>query len=376
MPSYGDTVKVTLAGDMMTPMRVKKLANEYGRKEEFYYGSFLQSLRPLVQSADLAFANLETPVAPSEPVPPAPFVFNAPKSLLSGLKWIGFDVLSVANNHTMDQTELGVFETLKSVERAGLTSVGAGVDRKSALAGRVFDVRGMKVGFLAFTTFINRGSQKALQAQTVYINLAERKKDWIEAVSKMRPKVDVLFLSIHWGTEYSDRPAPWQEALARELHEKGVDVIVGHHPHVLQPAKWFVDKSGRKKLTLYSIGNLVSNQSFDYVHGQSPFTAGNTRDSVLVQLEIDKTGVKKFSYYPLWIDNWFGPEQGIQTVNIPQEVKRLEQEIKGLRASPKKTFLLTRRQMLMDRWGMIYRSLFPGANLPLASNRAADKPAN
>ena len=339
-------VSVVVAGDVMANMRVKEAAYRIGAASEAYFGSLFDGIRPVVAFADLAFANLETPISKSEPNTPAPFIFNAPQAMLTGLKWAGFDVLSLANNHSLDQKLIGLRETVAAVAQEGLVGIGVAGDREAALMGHVAEVRGLKIGFLAFTSFLNGGQATARASESPYINLAEREKDLLAAIDSMRKRADVVILSLHWGVEYETVPRAWQRRQAAALHERGVDIIVGHHPHVLQPIQWHRGKNGRRQLTIFSLGNLISNQS-----------TRNARDGALVELHLAKEGVKSFRVYPTWTDNWKGPEEGIRTVRISDEMLKVDEELKRLKPSPQRTFLLERRQLLNERFENIYKTL-------------------
>ncbi len=362
----GETAKVVLAGDMMAPIRLKKIAVANGLAEESYFGSLLEQIRPVVKAADIAFVNLETPVSQTEAQIPRPFVFNAPQELLKGLKWTGFNILNLANNHALDQKAAGLAETIASVKKENLRPLGADANQESALKGQVIDVHGVRVGFLAFATVMNGGTGPALKSKSPYINLTERKKEMFAAIDSMKKRADVILFSIHWGVEYENTPRTWQLKLADELHERGVDVVIGHHPHVLQPAHYFIDRQGRQKLTLFSLGNLVSNQSRSYSPKHSPMAEGAPRDGALIELHLSAQGLESFLYYPLWVDNWNGPEEGIRTILIDRELRRLEAEIANRkRPSPEKSFLIGRRNMLMDRRRIIEQTLFPKSIAPL-----------
>jgi poly-gamma-glutamate capsule biosynthesis protein CapA/YwtB (metallophosphatase superfamily) len=350
-------VTVIVAGDVMAPKRVKDVAFRNGLAEQSYFGSLLEKIRPTVSSADLAFVNLETPVSKSELVRPVPFVFNAPTDLLKGLKWIGFQVLGLANNHALDQRLQGLSETVTAVENEGLIPVGAGHNRDSAFGGYVADIRGLRVGILAYTTLVNGGTKIAHASESPYLNLTERTQELYDAIDAMKKRSDVILLSIHWGVEYESEPRPWQIKMADDLHARGVDVIIGHHPHVLQPIKWHTSKTGRKQLTIFSLGNLIANQAATYAHAKDKLMDGRSRDSMLAELHLSVDGVRAFRVHPLWVDNWTGIEEGVRTVKISDEIRNLDKEIKRMVPSPQRTFLMERRKLLADRYQYIYKSL-------------------
>jgi poly-gamma-glutamate capsule biosynthesis protein CapA/YwtB (metallophosphatase superfamily) len=355
--SQQQDVTVILGGDVMAPKRVKDVAFRNGVAEQSYFGSLLEKIRPTVSRADLAFANLETPVSKSELVRPVPYVFNAPQELLKGLKWIGFQVLSVANNHSLDQRLQGLSETLAAVNSEGLIAIGAGRDRESAFGGYVVDIRGLRVGMLAYTALVNGSTKIARASESPYLNLTERTQELYAAIDSMKKRADVVLLSIHWGVEYEAEPRAWQVRLAEELHAHGVDVIIGHHPHVLQPITWNIAKNGRKQLTIYSLGNLIANQGASYMHAKDKLMEGRSRDGALVELHLGTQGVDAFRVHPLWVDNWRGIEEGVRTVRITDEIRSIDKEIRRMSPSPQRAFLTERRMLLVDRYQYIYKTL-------------------
>jgi hypothetical protein len=353
-------VKIAAVGDMMAPLRVKSTVTKNGKPEQYYFGFLFNPVKHLIESADIAFVNLETPISESEMNKPRPFVFNASDDLPKALKWSGFKMVSIANNHSLDQNEKGLTETLASVKKAGLIPIGAGLTRTQSLDGHISEIKGTKIGWLAFTGFINGGDSIARKSKSNYINLTARKEDLHAAIESMRPKVDILILSLHWGVEYSNSPEPWQKKMATELHDLGVDVILGHHPHVLQNVQIYQRKKDNKScLTFYSLGNFVSNQGFDldYKYRGPAAEKARTRDSLLAEIVIKNKLIARFTLHPLWITNWSGAEEGIQTVVISDEEQRLTTLIKEQSPSPYRSFLQEQKIILRERYNMILKTL-------------------
>lgn len=351
-------VRVMVGGDIMAQARVKDSALTNGTSDQSYFGFLLEPMRSRLQAADISFANLETPISKTEIEKPRPFIFNAPQDLLSGLKWAGFDILSVINNHTLDQKMIGLEETLKAVTDEGMIALGAAENKEDALGGHISEVRGVKIGWLAATGLINGGEKEARDSLTPYLNLATRRNEILEAVRALKEKSDVILFSLHWGVEYKTVPEKWQIQFAKSLHEAGVDVLIGHHPHVLQPIRWYRRKSdGRNCLTLYSLGNLVSNQSANFDIRKPAAFEARTRDSVMVELFLTRVGVQGFRPHPLWTSNWKGKESGIQTLVINDEIERLKNELKEMKPSPYRAFLTEQRDLLTTRRTIIKKTL-------------------
>jgi poly-gamma-glutamate synthesis protein (capsule biosynthesis protein) len=267
-------------------------------------------VEPLIQGADIAFANLETPVAPTSGQPGRPFRFNAPPELPAALKASGFTVLSTANNHAYDQGVQGVVETLERLRAEQLLPVGSGTTRREAEQVRVLQVKGLRVAFLGFTDLFN-------------INLNRNGNEpWVRpldpdaavaAVRAARAQADAVVVSIHWGVEYEHDPRPHQREVAARLCQAGADLILGTHPHVLQPVE-MLSQGGNRTLVAYSLGNFISNQDRMYLPDLFKVDGGDSRDGVALQCRLvkwrladgsERVTVEDPSCEPLWnLNNW------------------------------------------------------------------------
>lgn len=296
-PPAPPALTLVAVGDIMMHQDVKAAAEAGG------FESLWADVEPRLKAADVAFGNLETPVAPAGGRPGRPFVFNAPEALPGALKAAGWTLLSTANNHAFDQGPGGVKETLERLEAAGLLHAGSGSDRTAAERAVVVQRNGLTLGLLAFTDIFNNDLNGAADRPTVR---AFDPEVAAEAVRALRPKVDALVVSVHWGNEYQRRPSPRQVAGAEALVAAGADLVLGHHPHVLQPVLW-VEAGGRKGLVAYSLGNFISNQDRTYpAPGHGP-ADGDSRDGALLEVrflkEAGATHLVAATTHPLWTDN-------------------------------------------------------------------------
>lgn len=278
-----ETAALTLAatGDVLLHKAVQEAAAHEGS-----YEALLADTKELISSADIAFLNLETPVAPKTGAPvstgkqPA---FNAPLEALSALVSTGFDVVSFANNHVYDQGRPGFVETLDHLDASRLAYVGAGRTCAEAAAPKILEASGLKVAFLGTSQIYNDRLNEGPEAPCADTFDEAR---LLAAVKAVRPSVDAVVLSIHWGIEYQTSPTEAQVATAHALVEGGVDVLLGHHPHVLAPIEVFHPSDGRVGVIAYSLGNYVSNQSAWYEPGLNPAEAALPRDGVVLTLRI------------------------------------------------------------------------------------------
>ncbi len=286
-------VVVAAAGDIMPHRAVEEAAADFAARRGVSaregYDAVFEGIRPLVEDADIAFANLETPVSPSRFRPRRPRVFNADPLLVESLVATGFDLVSLANNHAFDQGPEGLEETMAVLAERSLGYVGVG-STCGAARGPVFVQRnGLLVAFLAATELLNEDWN--LRDDTTCTATLE--------VAQVLPRVreareagaDFVVLSLHWGEEYERDPGPRRRRVAGQLVDGGVDVILGHHAHVLQPVELRPTADGRTALVVYGLGNLVSNQAAWYRPGVHRPRSAAPRDGVWLSFRLSKRRV-------------------------------------------------------------------------------------
>ena len=309
-------VTIAAVGDVLLHGAVKDAAAAADRKgpdgRSLNHGGFaalFEGVSAELSAADLAFANLETPVAAKPPRAAVPFVFNAPAALLPALREAGIDVVSFANNHVYDQLADGFAQTLDALDEGALPYLGAGRSCEEAKRARIFERNGVKVAFLGATRLYNdRPPRKEGDPCSFAFEEAAALE---EVAAARRAGADFVVLSIHWGVEYVTAPRAEEIELAHRLLDGGVDVILGHHPHVLQPVEIYEAKDGRLTAVAYSLGNFISNQSRTYAFGVHPDKVGNPRDGAILRFAAvkraypsgERTELADLSVEPLWTDN-------------------------------------------------------------------------
>ncbi len=234
-------------------------------------------LKPVLESADLAMANLESPLTTKAVVTKSPYALCTKPERAQFLSEAGFDLLSFANNHDLDCGLSGRKETLSTLKQYGLDAIPAG------LVPVYREVNGGKLAFLAINA-----------------TWAFDREGLLKAISSARSQGAVVIVSIHWGDEYFAQPNEFQKTLAKQMAEAGASLIWGHHPHVLQPVEWIEihcdsrnpAKICRQTLVLYSLGNALFDQ----------YGLPDTRRSALVMVHVDKDGVQEFHAIPFVID--------------------------------------------------------------------------
>lgn len=301
-----------VAGDVMSHMPITNDA--YVEADGTYdYSHMLQFAARQLEQADYAVANLETVLAGGPDYSGFP-AFNSPDELAYDVKEAGFDLLSTANNHTRDRGMDGIYRTLDVLDQAGLAHVGtyrSQEERDEHSGIYVADVGGISVAFLSYTYGLNgfRLDSDKMYAVNLfnldyYTTLAnpdyELLQSDLEAARAL--DTDLIAVMIHWGVEYQNAPNGHQTNLAQFLVEQGADLVLGGHPHVLQPYEtisvtgW--DGQEREGFVCYSLGNFISNQ-------YDPFPAVQT--TAVLDLELTKdpesgeTAVTGVSYEPYFM---------------------------------------------------------------------------
>ena len=273
--SVEEPLSLSAVGDIMLGRYVGELIAQ----ESPTYPFEDPEVRSILAGADLAFGNLECPVSERGTRQDKGIEFRAAPEVLEGLSHAGFDVISLANNHTGDYGDVARVDTLDALCGADILPVGAGNNVEEAGSPVVVDVKGMCVGFLAFNSI---GPEWFAAAED------SPGSAWLDeaAVSLVREtafQTDLLFVSCHWGTEYSAYPTSSQREMADALVEAGADLIIGHHPHVLQAVEYC--DSG---LVAYSLGNFVFDQFF----------SDQVRQGAILHCLADRSGLKSVELIP------------------------------------------------------------------------------
>ena len=215
----------------------------------------LANLKPIISKYDLAYYNQETILGGKELGYSSYPMFNSPNEVGDAFIDAGFDLVSLATNHTMDKREIGVLNSVKywkSNKNVVTSGQWDSWDERNKV--RIYEKNNIKYAFFSYTTWTNGLNPPAGKEYLTNIYSDEKAKEDIE---KVRDKVDVVLVAMHWGTEYSLGVSYDQEKIANYLSELGVDVIIGAHPHVVEPVEFINDG---KTFVIYSLGNFISDQ--------------------------------------------------------------------------------------------------------------------
>lgn len=251
-PEQKDIIKKTtmlFAGDVMLS---RSVGDKMGRALDWRW-PFLK-IADMTSSADLFFGNLEGPISDGGIDMKSKYSFRADPRVVEGLKYAGFDVLSVANNHMGDWGVEAFDDTLEILDKNNIDFVGGGKNNKEAYDFKIREVNGTRFAFLGYTALSARHIWAGENASGVALLDADKLKEGIE---KAREKSDVVIISIHFGEEYQTVSNKYQQDIARQSIDAGASLVIGHHPHVAQEIEKYKDG-----YIAYSLGNFVFDQLF------------------------------------------------------------------------------------------------------------------
>lgn len=205
-----------------------------------------------IQGCDLGIANLENPLTTQRDKIPGKCTLRGNPGWAEVLKETGINMVSLANNHMMDYGPEGLFETIRALDSAGIMHLGAGSDMEEALLPLFVKIKGRSIAFLARSSVIVTSPSYA-GPSTPGVAFLET-EELVVNINRCKEEADLVIVILHWGLEEYRYPAPVQVCLAGKLIDAGVDVIVGHHPHVLQGMQHL-----KRGIVYYSLGNFLFN---------------------------------------------------------------------------------------------------------------------
>jgi poly-gamma-glutamate capsule biosynthesis protein CapA/YwtB (metallophosphatase superfamily) len=323
--------RIAFVGDIMVHAPQLEAARD-GRDGTYDFSPQLAPMKRVLASADLVVGNLETTLAAGIRSFSGYPCFNTPDSLVSALADCGFSVLTTANNHCLDSRGRGAERTSEILDTMGLSRVGVRLGKDARIALEV-EKNGIRLGFLSYTygtNGITLSSNASIIVPTIQgADVAD------EIRNARKPETDLFVVGFHFGQEYSPKPSKDQRDVAALAFRAGTDIVIGTHPHVLQPVEISRNsRSGRIRVVAYSLGNFLSSQR----------TKPRDRSCVLfIDVEKRRTGVfiTRVSILPIWTRWGRGnATPRIAVTPLVHEVRRLAgrrdpggiSEIRNLRA--------------------------------------------
>lgn len=266
------TYKVSLVavGDNLIHQTIYQ---EAAIEESFDFKPIFSEIKPYIKSFNLAFINQETILGGKEIGLSSYPCFNSPHELGDAVVDAGFNLISLANNHTLDRGEIAIASSIGYWSHKDVVYSGSEIDENVNQV-KYFTSNDIKFAFVAYTYGTNGINHP--KGKMHLANLYDDAKA-TDDISKAREKSDIVIVSMHWGNEYELYPSSIQKEQAKFLSGLGVDIIIGHHPHVVQPVE-LINENGNNTFVIYSLGNFLSDQvGIDRLIGMA------------VSLEINKT---------------------------------------------------------------------------------------
>lgn len=339
-------INLLAAGDIM--FHSPQFRSAYNAEDSSYDFNFtFRHIKKYVELADIALANFETVTAGEEIRFQGFPRFNTPKESLEAIKNAGFDILSTANNHCIDQGKKGLIKTIDAIEEYGLKNIGTYKEANTPIL--IEDIEGIKIAFLSYTYGLNGLDSLLTEEELSYmVNLIDEEKIQKDIGETKDLDIDLTVVFIHWGNEYQREPSAYQIELGEKMVEWGANIILGSHPHVIQKSQ-IINKEGRDNFIIYSMGNFLSNQRKETLNNSY------TEDGLMINLGIEKnfdsgeTIIKEISYIPTWVHRY--REEGkllYEILPINEYLNEQEDIAQNLKTRLEKSFSDTMDKMAQD----------------------------
>jgi poly-gamma-glutamate synthesis protein (capsule biosynthesis protein) len=298
--------RLVFGGDLM--IHLPQLTSARQKNGDYDFSETFEYVKPVFEKADLSFINFETTISSSNTYSGFP-MFRSPKKIAEAIKNAGIDVVLLANNHAFDGFKKGIINTQAIFDSLDVKHTGVFTDSLKFADNHplILKTNGLKIALLNYTY----GTNGLPAPDGININMRDSTniKNDIEQID--RQDIDAVIVFFHWGDEYARKPNSVQKSLAEMCHRLGVEIVIGSHPHVIQP----IERTD-EYVTVYSLGNLVSNQRWRYSDG-----------SILVTLDLTKEKDKPLhiitSYTPVWVQL---PKYGILPPSVADTIAMTAQQ--------------------------------------------------
>jgi len=280
------SLTLIFVGDVMLDRGVEYMVQEKGGGD--FKWPFLR-IADYLKKADILFGNLESVISDIGLRVGSIYSFRAEPEAIEGLTYAGFDILSVANNHIFDYGRAAMEDSFKRLKEAGIEYIGGGFSEEEARSPAIKDIKGTKIAYLAYT---NLGSEyfAATEDRSGIAWLDERITEDIKTSKK---KADIVTVSMHFGEEYQSQPTLEQKYFAHLAIDTGADLVIGHHPHIIQPIERY-----KEGYIIYSLGNFVFDQGF----------SAETMKGLLLEVLVENGRIKTVIPKTIKLNPFFQPE--------------------------------------------------------------------
>ena len=322
------TIKINIVGDLMC--HSTQFIYAHVEDDSFDFTGVFTEVKQFLSGSDLTIGNLETVFAgKSKGYSGFPF-FNTPDDFLFALKDSGFDLLITANNHALDQGEEGVLRTIEKLNEYQLNYTGAFSSQNDRDSIRIFNLSDVKLSVIAYTFSTN--DVPLHKGKDYLINMIDFKLIGKDIESAREAGAEIVLVHFHYGSEYKREPTAYQKDVVNKTIELGADIIIGGHPHVIQPVDYFKTNGGKMDtgFVAYSIGNFISNQRWRYSDAGMILSLEITKN-----LKSDSVYINKVSYLPTWVFRG-NTENGREYIILPSTISIEDTSFKYLTKSDRK----------------------------------------
>ncbi len=288
------TATITIVGDLMC--HSVQFDYAYVEKDSFDFNGVFSEVKEYLSSADFTIGNLETVLAGKEKGYSGYPFFNAPDDFLEAIYGAGFDLLITANNHALDQGIIGVNKTIEKMDELGLDHTGTFLSQNDRDSIRIYSINGIQLGVIAYsygTNGVPIPGDKNYVINLIDFNLIE------EDIKKARNEgAEIVLAFYHFGEEYEREPNIYQRDVVKNTIKAGADIIIGSHPHVVQPVNYFNTNGGSLDtgFVAYSLGNFISNQRWRFSDAGVILNIRISKD-----IKRDSVYLSDISYIPTWV---------------------------------------------------------------------------
>ncbi|MBN2571765.1 MAG: CapA family protein [Ignavibacteriales bacterium] len=305
------TVSFCMVGDLMC----HSVQFEYAQvtKDSFDFKPVYRYVKPFIESVDFAMGNLETVLGGGKKFSGFPF-FNSPDEYLEALKYSGFDLLMTSNNHCLDQKKEGLLRTIDKLNENQIHYVGTFSSQKDRDSIRIYNIKGLEFAVLSYT-FSTNGIPLPKGANYT-VNMLEEKLLLSDIKRAKEKNPDIVIVYFHWGDEYQRHPNAYQKKFMKISVDNGADIILGSHPHVLQPVDFYATKNANLDtgIVAYSLGNFVSNQRKRYTDSGTILNFSITKN-----INKDSVYLSNVNFIPTYVFKG-NTSNGREYIILPSEI--------------------------------------------------------
>jgi poly-gamma-glutamate capsule biosynthesis protein CapA/YwtB (metallophosphatase superfamily) len=265
-------------------------------KDSFDFYPVYREVQKYFNQSDFLFGNLETVMAGKSKVYSGYPFFNTPDDYAAALKQAGFDLLTTTNNHSLDKGEQGLLRTIEVLNKNNIPYNGTFISQKDRDSIRTFNIKGINTAFLAYTYGTN--GIPIPKAKNYLINLIDFNLIKSDIKKSKENGAEIIIVHFHFGEEYKREPNKYQKDVVDSTIRFGADIIIGAHPHVIQPAKYFKTNNGNldSGIVVYSLGNFISNQQWRYSDAGVILNI-----SISKNITTDSIYISNVSFVPTWV---------------------------------------------------------------------------